>query len=165
MNQTNQHRYHWEMILLISSGIVMSFCLRVHISVAILAMQKEYHWTDSEKGVILSSFFWGYTLGQVPAVLIAQSVGPKDIFGLGILVPSILTLFIPLAASYSITLVLCLRFGMGLFNSVAFPCTYCFFSTWVPASAKTTMIPTVYCGSYVVKQFFPILGLCNSFET
>lgn len=151
MGRVNQQqRYHWEMIILISSGIVMSYCLRVHMSVAIIAMQQEYGWSDSEKGVILSSFFWGYTLGQVPAVLIAQSFGPKNIFGAGILLPSIFSLFIPLAASYSMTLVLCLRFGMGLFNSVAFPCAYCFFSSWVPSSAKTTMIPTVYCGVYVV---------------
>ena len=57
----------WEMALLINPGIVVVYCLRVNMSVAIQDMRDELGWSESEKGLVLSSFYWGYAIGQIPA--------------------------------------------------------------------------------------------------
>ena len=41
-------------------------------SVAAPAMRDELGWTDSQKGLVLSSFYWGYASGQIPASFYAQ---------------------------------------------------------------------------------------------
>ena len=40
------------------------------------------NWNDSQKGLILSSFYWGYTIGQMPSARLAQIFGAKKMFGL-----------------------------------------------------------------------------------
>jgi ACS family sodium-dependent inorganic phosphate cotransporter len=40
---------------------------RVNISVAVLAIQDEFGWTETTKGLVLSAFFVGYMLFQVPS--------------------------------------------------------------------------------------------------
>lgn len=43
---------------------VIVYALRVNLSVAIITMNEEYVWSDLTKGMILSSFFWGYITSQ-----------------------------------------------------------------------------------------------------
>jgi hypothetical protein len=38
-------------------------------------MQRRYGWSEATKGLVLSSFFWGYVPGQVPGGLAAQRFG------------------------------------------------------------------------------------------
>lgn len=64
----------WQLILLIFVGLTVVYALRVNMSVAVSAMQEELGWSDVQKGYVLSSFYWGYTIGQIPASLYAQVV-------------------------------------------------------------------------------------------
>lgn len=36
-------------------------------SVAVIPMAKELGWSAMERGLVSSSFFWGYSLTQIPA--------------------------------------------------------------------------------------------------
>jgi MFS family permease len=74
-------------------------------------------WSQSQKGTVLSAFFWGYSLGQVPASRLAQIYGAKTTFGLAIFIPSILTLLVPWACRHSFEATLVIRVLIGLFLS------------------------------------------------
>jgi MFS family permease len=99
--------------------------------------------------LVLSSFYWGYALGQIPSVLFAQIYGAKWLFGFSVLFTSIFTLFVPIAAESSVGWTLCLRCLIGLFESASFPAVFYFFPFWVPRNEKTFLIPFTYCGMYV----------------
>eukprot|EP01035_Chromulina_nebulosa_P022315 gene22315-28899_t len=71
-------------------------------SVAAPKMKDSLHWSDIEKGYVLSSFYWGYALGQIPASIYTQLYGAKWLFGFSILIPSILTLLVPIASTTSL---------------------------------------------------------------
>lgn len=45
--------------LLFYSGATICYTLRVNMSVAVKAMADELGWTSAQKGLILSSFYWG----------------------------------------------------------------------------------------------------------
>jgi MFS family permease len=49
-------------------------------------------------GTILGSFFYGYILSQVLGGYIATRIGGKHVFGVGVLMTSILTILTPFAA-------------------------------------------------------------------
>ena len=41
--------------------------MQVNMSVAVIPMAKELGWSAMERGLVSSSFFWGYSLTQIPA--------------------------------------------------------------------------------------------------
>ena len=59
----------WEFATLLGSGLLIEYTLRVNMSVAIKDIAEDLNWSDSQKGLVLSSFYWGYTIGQIPANL------------------------------------------------------------------------------------------------
>lgn len=74
--------------------------------------------------------------------------------------PSVLTLFVPLAAHKSLLLVVFVRALIGLFASGTFPSIFNFFRNWIPTDERTLMIPVVMSGIYVGEILsFPICGL------
>lgn len=137
------------MIFMMMSGLIIVYTLRVNMSVAAPKMKIDLGWSESEKGYVLSSFYWGYALGQLPASRLAQIYGAKHIFGLSVLIPSILTLIVPVACKESFPFALFIRGILGFFESASFPCLYHFFPNWIPISEKTIMIATVYSGMYI----------------
>lgn len=42
-------------------------CVQVNMSVAVIPMAKDLGWSATDRGLVSSSFFWGYSLTQVPA--------------------------------------------------------------------------------------------------
>jgi len=92
----------WETIWFLAMGVCINYCIRVNVSIAAQEMEDELNWTEQEKGEILSAFFWGYASGQIPATLIAGSIGPKYTFGFAIFGSSVINLFMPMAAKQSI---------------------------------------------------------------
>ena len=143
-------RRSWEMIAILWSGIIIIYCLRVNMSVAAQRMRDELKWSETQKGLILSSFYWGYAAGQIPASKFAQIYGAKWLFGASILVSSLLTLLVPSACRHSFYLALIIRALIGFAQSAAFPACYYFFPQWVPNRDKTIMIATFMSVIYVV---------------
>eukprot|EP00794_Sanderia_malayensis_P012121 gene12121-13372_t len=131
-------------------GILVAYTMRVNLSVGLVAMvnststqQKikmnpecdtfsgssnttskyvgEFNWDEDTQGLILGSFFYGYLVTQLPGGLLATYFGGKWVFGIGILVTSVLTVLTPIVARYSVTLFIALRVveGLGEVNSTA----------------------------------------------
>ena len=65
-------------------------------------------------GIVLSSFFYGYIITQLPGGFLALKCGGKNLFGLGILSTAVLTLLTPVAARASVGLLVALRVVIGL---------------------------------------------------
>ena len=65
-------------------------------------------------GLVLSSFFYGYIVTQIPGGWLASRYGGKSVLGLGILCTAALTLLTPIAAQNSIYLLIILRILEGV---------------------------------------------------
>ena len=139
----------WEMCLMLSFASVVAYTMRVNMSVAALAMKKDLGWTDSQKGLALSAFYWGYAGGQILAAPLVQKVGAKYALGFSILLSAVCSLFIPVAWQHSFGLGLFVRVMTGLAESFFFPAIYHFIPAWIPLEEKTLMVPIIYAGSYV----------------
>ena len=63
---------------------------------------------------MLSSFFYGYLVTQIPGGILAERFGGKWVFGLGCLGTTLLTLVTPIAAYQSLTLLIVVRVLEGL---------------------------------------------------
>jgi sugar phosphate permease len=139
----------WQLILLLQSGFIIEYALRVNASVAVVKMKEEFQWTEDQHGIMLSSFYWGYAAGQLPSIFIVHRFGAKYVFAGSIFLAAIMTIILPMAAEVSYFAALVLRALTGLAESAAFPATYHMYPKWVPADEQTSMITVVMSGLYL----------------
>ncbi|EGV94300.1 Putative small intestine sodium-dependent phosphate transport protein [Cricetulus griseus] len=76
-----------------------------------------YDWTPEIQGILLSSLSYGSFLAPIPTGYVAGVFGAKYVVGAGLLISSILTLFIPLAADAGVALLIVLRVIQGIAQS------------------------------------------------
>lgn len=74
----------------------------------------EFHWTGEDQGIILGAFFWGYVVLQVPGGMLAERIGGKWPFGIGMLVTAVFSLLTPLAARSGKGVLIACRIIQGL---------------------------------------------------
>jgi sugar phosphate permease len=67
-------------------------------------------------GQVLGSFFYGYIITQIPGGLLAQRIGGRWVFGIGIMMTGVLTLLTPLAANISVWFLVAVRALEGFFE-------------------------------------------------
>ena len=136
---------------------------RVAMSVAILPLSSELHFTETIKGEISSVFSLGYGIGIIPFGLIVAAFSPSVIMGIGVALWSIATIGTPIAASMTniiemptanaityvvenIAPLLFIRAIMGASESVVLPATQRILANWIPLEKKSSAIATIYSG-------------------
>ncbi|CAB3243765.1 unnamed protein product [Arctia plantaginis] len=149
--------------LLAFFGFFNCYALRVNLSVAVVAMTEpvetklangtvilapEFDWSPSVKGLVLSSFFYGYLITQLPGGWLAAKIGGNRVFAIGIGATSLLTLFTPPLAHTSTALLIAVRVVEGLFEGVTYPCIHAVWSRWAPSSERARLATFAFSGSY-----------------
>lgn len=87
--------------------------MRVDISIAILQMELEFNWNQQTKGLVQSSFFWGYICSQLPAGYCADRFGGKQVLFGGMAVTGVMALLTPVAASTGLGALFAVRTFLG----------------------------------------------------
>ncbi|XP_048453235.1 sialin isoform X1 [Rhincodon typus] len=116
---------------------------------------KVYKWNSDIQGWILSAFFFGYIVTQIPGGYLAGRFGGKLLLGFGILGTSVLTLLTPPAASLSAYCVIVLRVIEGLGEGVTFPAMHAMWAKWAPPLERSTLVSLSYAGA----QFGTVVSL------
>lgn len=110
----------------------------------------KYEWSETLQGLILSSFYWGYTLSHIPAGLLAEKFGGKWCLSLGILSTAIFTLLTPLAIKTGgADLLITLRFFEGLGEGTTFPALSALLASWIPLKERSMFGSLVFGGGQV----------------
>uniref|UniRef100_A0ABD2XNP1 Putative inorganic phosphate cotransporter n=1 Tax=Trichogramma kaykai TaxID=54128 RepID=A0ABD2XNP1_9HYME len=132
--------------LLLFLGMAIAYALRVCMSVAIVAMKNPnpinpsvptYQWSSRVSSTILSSFFWGYVAAQLPSGHYASTWSPCKLLASGMLLCSLLTGLLPVAASHGgVPSIVLLRLCTGLSQGCLFPCAQALLARWSPAAER-----------------------------
>ncbi|EDW02611.1 GH19794 [Drosophila grimshawi] len=148
-------------------ALTVAYAQRVNLSVAVVAMTDgeinsnfpEYHWPEKTKSLLLSSFFWGYVVTQVPSGQLARKFGGKITLFTGLAICSVLNLLTPLCALWGgWEVVSALRVMEGLCQGVVFPSVHTLISAWIPPNERPVLGTCAYAGS----QFGTIVMLATS---
>ncbi|CAG9786470.1 unnamed protein product [Diatraea saccharalis] len=109
-----------------------------------------YDWDKKTQSLILSSFFWGYVVMQIPGGVMAKRFGGKPILLIALIVNGCLCALLPiLAAAGGWMLVCAARVLMGLTQACLFPATHTLLGQWFPPSERTSISGFVYGGVQV----------------
>lgn len=74
----------------------------------------DFVWDTDLQAYILSSFFYGYVVTQIPFGILAKKYGSLYFLGVGMLINSVFGLLVPVAANHSWWALIIVRFIQGL---------------------------------------------------
>ncbi len=130
----------YVMMMLLFLALLLCYIDRTLISLAVINMQVEFGWADSDKGLILSSFFLGYLIMQVLGGILSNRFGGRNVFLIAVLLWSIFTVLTPLAAYISFSVLIFARFMLGLGEGAAIPASYNLVQNWMPIEERSRSI-------------------------
>ena len=76
---------YYTVVLLLSAAVFISYIDRTNISVAAIAMQGQFDWNETQKGLVLSSFFIGYLPLMIVSGTLANRYGGRIVLGLAVI--------------------------------------------------------------------------------
>jgi MFS transporter, ACS family, solute carrier family 17 (sodium-dependent inorganic phosphate cotransporter), other len=149
------HRARWPMyytvVLLLCAAVFISYIDRTNISVGAVAMKTQFGWTETQKGLVLSSFFIGYIVLMVASASLANHYGGKLVLGVAVIWWSLFTALTPPAALLSLSGLVCTRIALGLGEAAVFPASINMIGRWVPplnrSRAVALLTSTIYLGT------------------
>ncbi|MFE4240123.1 MFS transporter [Peribacillus butanolivorans] len=111
-NQINNKKRHMILALLFL-GWCLSYLDRMAMNVGIVEIAKDFNLSPSVMGVVLSSFFAGYALMQLPGGWLADKFGSRKVIAIAILFWSIFTVLTGMAWSLMSMIMIRFMFGLG----------------------------------------------------
>ncbi|WCK52357.1 MFS transporter [Aneurinibacillus sp. Ricciae_BoGa-3] len=108
-------RNKYFILVLLFAGWIISYLDRMVLSVALTGIGKDLHLSAASLGVVLSSFFAGYALFQIPGGWLSDKYGSKKLMIIGFVTWSLFTIFTGFA--WSLTSLLLIRFFFGVGES------------------------------------------------
>ena len=138
---------------------------RVNISVAAIPMKEAFGWSETVKGLVLSSFFVGYLAMQVPGGWLAHRIGGKFVLGFAVIWWSIFTILTPPAAFTSLAALIVVRIALGLGEAVTFPAGFVLLGKWVPPTERSRAVVVLLSGAPlgIVTALFTTGWIVNQF--
>ncbi|XP_046343617.2 uncharacterized transporter slc-17.2-like [Haliotis rufescens] len=119
----------------------------------------EFYWSKGEQSGILSAYFYGYMVTQLPSGILAAKYGGKYVMFIGMLIGSTASLLLPIGARTSIYLVYALRVILGLGMGVYNPTMQAIIGRWAPPLERTILTAICYSGfSFGIIATFTISG-------
>ncbi|KAJ8676242.1 hypothetical protein QAD02_012028 [Eretmocerus hayati] len=115
----------------------------------------EFEWDSKMQGWLLSSFFYGYVITQIPFGILAKKYGSKYFLGIGMLINSVFGLLVPLSAEWGYFWLMLVRFIQGLGEGPIVPCTHAMLAKWIPPNERSRMGAFVYAGA----QFGTVISM------
>ncbi|KAG5867254.1 hypothetical protein JTB14_019027 [Gonioctena quinquepunctata] len=119
---------------------------------------EQYDWDSNLQGLILGSYFWGFTLTGIPGGILAGRFGPARCITISFVVSGILTFVGPWAAAIHPIVLIISRFFIGAFGGVVFPSLHCLVARWAPPDEKGKFVGALLGGSLGTVVTWPMLG-------
>ncbi|KAH1005449.1 hypothetical protein HUJ04_006438 [Dendroctonus ponderosae] len=122
----------------------------------------QFVWQTDIQAYVLSAFFYGYVLTQIPAGILGKKYGNIRFLGIGMLINSVFGLLVPIAAEMGLGWLLTVRFIQGLGEGPIVPCSHALLAKWIPPNERSRMGSFVYAGAQLGTVIsLPLSGLLS----
>ncbi|XP_023555781.1 probable small intestine urate exporter isoform X1 [Octodon degus] len=123
-----------------------------------------YNWSPEIQGVLLSCLNYGSFLALIPTGYVAGIFGAKYVVGFGLLVSSVLTLFLPLAADVGVALLIVFRVIQGIAQVMVLTGQYSLWVKWAPPLERSQLTTIAGSGSMLGTFIVLLVGglLCQT---
>jgi len=167
LREFSQNKYF--ILFILFAGWMVAYLDRMVMSVALTSIGDDLHLSPASLGIVLSAFFAGYALMQIPGGYLADKFGSKRVMVVSLIAWSLFTVFTGFA--WSLTSLLIIRFLFGVGES-GFPAASSkaiaeYFPKAERAKAQSTMLSSNAFGAALAPLFAApmmlVLGWRNMF--
>lgn len=144
----------WTIVVMLAGFSLMSYVLRMNISIASKFMMPEFGLSQVQMGQVFSSFMLGYALFQIPAGMLGDRWGPRLVLALAGLswgITTCLTALIPgVLATSAASIFVCLlliRFCLGAGEAATYPVATRAIANWIQPSDRALTNAIVIAGA------------------
>ena len=109
----------------------------------------DFSWPPKMQGILLSSYYYGYAIGQVPGGIVAGKLGGKTVMGLSMIISGILTLLTHVAATAHVVFLITIRVLVGLWSGANYPAAMVLMGYWSYESENTILLALATTGSKI----------------
>ncbi|KAK4328714.1 hypothetical protein Pmani_000909 [Petrolisthes manimaculis] len=123
----------------------------------------DFNWDEKTQGLVLGACFYGYMANCFLGGRAAEYLGGRVVYGIGVVLPSFLTLFTSLCFSISKELFIVLRVLEGLGQALMYPALSSMLTAWVPPRERDTFMAVLLSGSMLGTMLAMLVGgwLCS----
>ncbi|XP_060521255.1 sialin isoform X2 [Cylas formicarius] len=117
-----------------------------------------FEWSSNVQGVLLSAYFWGYMVAQIPGGRIAEQFSAKWVMLFSVAINVICTLLSPCMAELHYAALIVMRVGEGIGGGVTFPAMHVMLAHWAPPNERSVMSSIVYAGTALGTVIFMLVS-------
>ena len=142
-------RLRWLLIFWMFLMSAIAYLDRVNVSIAGQAIQKDFNLSNVQLGYVFSAFVIGYALFQAPGGYLADKYGPRAIIAAGVVwwgIFTTATAWVPTTLAWSITILIVMRFLLGLGEAVVFPSSNRLVAAWIPSQERGLANGLIFAG-------------------
>ncbi|XP_046735529.1 sialin [Diprion similis] len=106
-----------------------------------------FQWDKTTQGLILSSYFWGYLVSQLPGGRVAELFSARWVMNGSVMLNAVASILSPMAAKLHYSVLILMRIAQGLGGGVTFPAMHVMIATWAPPNERSILSSIVYAGT------------------
>lgn len=113
-----------------------------------MSTMKTYDWNQNVQGTILGSFFWTYTVFQIPAGMLVEKFGGKWIVSVALISSVVINMLTPEMANQLETFIAS-RMLLGLLGAGVFSGCFAILTNWIPKSQRSLSYSLLRVGAII----------------
>ncbi|KAJ8943525.1 hypothetical protein NQ318_023035 [Aromia moschata] len=115
-------------------------------------------WSSTIQGTLLSAYFWGYIVAQLPGGRVAELFSAKWVMFFSVSINVVCTLLTPVMAQLHVGALIAMRIGEGIGGGVTFPAMHVLLAHWAPPNERSVMSSIVYAGTALGTVIFMLVS-------
>lgn len=148
-------RVRWWVCLLLFLTWLLSYMDRSLMPMAVPFIGREFHLSPTAMGAVISAFFLGYGLMQIPGGIVADKFGPRKSVALGVFFWSVFSLLTGATSSLCQLMGVQVLFGLG--EGIHPPAAFKAISAWFGSTERARANGVVMSSNTLGPMIAPIL--------
>jgi MFS transporter, ACS family, glucarate transporter len=148
MNPFRNH-VRWLLVAWMFVISAVAYLDRVNISIAGGLIQDQFHLSQIQLGRVFAAFVWGYALTQAIGGRLADRFGPRLVLTVGTIwwaVFTSLTASVPANLIGALTVLIVVRFALGVGEAVVYPSSNRLVASWIPTQERGAANGLIFAG-------------------
>uniref|UniRef100_A0A1A9WUC1 Major facilitator superfamily (MFS) profile domain-containing protein n=1 Tax=Glossina brevipalpis TaxID=37001 RepID=A0A1A9WUC1_9MUSC len=114
---------------------------------AILLEDGPFDWSGPLQGTLLSCYFWGYLISQIPGARVAENFSAKWVMLTAVAINVFCTILTPIFTKIHYVGLIFMRVLEGIGGGATFPAMHCMIAAWSPPNERSVMSTIIYVGT------------------
>ncbi|XP_030383144.1 sialin-like [Scaptodrosophila lebanonensis] len=116
-------------------------------NVTVIVEDGPFNWSTTLQGTLLSCYFWGYLVSQIPLAHVAENFSAKWVMLFSVAINVVCTILTPPLTKLHYGGLILMRVLEGVGGGASFPAMHVMIASWAPPTERMVMSTIIYVGT------------------